>query len=87
MTGAMNRSTMKKSKEVNRRLPICFSLLSIPSLHPSLRISAIGAFSTPPAWRRVRRRAQHLSRPAFCHEAGTMPLHHSVEVGILAGTV
>lgn len=49
MTGAMDRSTMKRMKGADRRLPICFSLLSNPSLHPSSRISAFGAFSTPPA--------------------------------------
>jgi len=57
MTGATDRSTMKKPKEVNRRSPIYFFLLSDPSPNPSSRISAIGAFSKPPAWRHVRRHA------------------------------
>jgi len=43
MTGAMDRSTMKNLMGSDRRLPICFSLLSNSSLHPSSRISAIGA--------------------------------------------
>jgi hypothetical protein len=87
MTGAMDRSTMKKPKEVNRRLPIYFSLLPDPSLNPSSRISAIGAFSTPPAWRRVRHHARHLFGSASRREAGPMPLFHRVEVEILAGAV
>jgi len=87
MTGAIDRPTMKNLKEADRRLPICFSFLSNPSLHPSSRISAIGAFSTPPAWLRVRHHAQHLSGSASCREAGPMPLFHRVEVEILAGAV
>jgi len=87
MTGAMDRSTMKKPKEVNRRLPIYFSFLSNSSLNPSSRISANDAFSTPPAWRRVRHHARRLAGSAFCHGADTTPLFHRVEVEMLAAAV
>jgi hypothetical protein len=43
MTGAMDRSTTKNLMGANRRLPICFSLLPNPSIHPSERINAAGA--------------------------------------------
>ncbi len=61
-TGAMDRPTMKRLKGADRRLPICFSLLSIPSLHPSSRISAAGAFSMLPAWQPLPQNALRLSQ-------------------------
>lgn len=43
MTGAVDRPTMKNLMGADRRLPICFSLLSNPSVHPFERINAAGA--------------------------------------------
>lgn len=68
MTGAIDRPTMKNLKEADRRLPICFSFISNPSLHPSSRISAIGAFSMLPTWQplpRMRRDCRNLVRPGL----------------------
>ena len=39
MTGAMDRPMMKNLMGADRRLPICFSLLSNPSVHPFERIN------------------------------------------------